>query len=159
MKKHDVLANLIWVDLEANWHHGRCPWATILTIGNKDCVHLLLLGHIFWKKKRTFWGILTDQGRYDSEVWHEELQNWENWSRLLITSQKPVFQTGIQKVHHLEGASPWRSNNKTLPITLIFNSKIHVIHCRFSKQNNRCMNHFFLPQHQTSSWYINSMHQ
>ena len=60
MKKHDVV-NLIWGDLEANWHHGRWPRATILTIGHKDCVHLLLLGYIFRKKKRTFWGILTDQ--------------------------------------------------------------------------------------------------
>ena len=65
MKKHDVVS-LIWGDLEANWHHGRWPWATILTIGHKDCVHLLLLGHIFRKKKRPFWGILTDQGQLPS---------------------------------------------------------------------------------------------
>ena len=62
MKKHDVV-NPIGGDLEASWHHSRWPRAPILTIGHNDYVHLLLLGHNFRKKKRTFWGILTDQGQ------------------------------------------------------------------------------------------------
>ena len=63
MKRHDVI-NLIWGDLEANWHHGRWPRAIISTIG-----------HIFWKKKRTFWGISTDQGL---------LVNWDEASLYLL---------------------------------------------------------------------------